>query len=181
MNKEQLYNTIKRTIQDNRFGVEKALEMSNVSIPNGASNDKLFKIIITEITNKGNGYLVFHLENVINTDIQKKKIQEHSNIAPAVIGVVSLLPSLFGKKGGGTSQAQSNLMVSQQATQQIGMQYEMAKMQSVAKAQERRENALREERADIRRKNMIIFGSIIGVVLLGVGGWYVWKVRKNKA
>jgi hypothetical protein len=160
LDKEAL-KLMKKTIKANKGGVVTALRQSFVKVPNNISDDNLYFLITDELVNKRNGFLVYHLGTVMDE-------QDTSNFeAKSNFDIGSLFPigSKLGLFGGGKDK---------QPTAPAGpdpmmLQMQMAQQQAQQQAQrERAEAQARRDEADRKRKtNMMIFGIVGGVVVIG--------------
>jgi hypothetical protein len=171
---DELFELIKLNIESNKKDVINTLNKSYINVNSDVSDKELFLIIERQLK-EGNGYIAFHLESLINKNTPSLNIKnkEYSNIAPIIMAGVSVLGSLFGGKKGDDGQAQAQ---AQAQNQQMMMQYQMAQ-QSQENAR-RREDARREEEKQARRTtNMMIFGGIGLVLVLGVG---IWAITRKK-
>jgi len=165
---EVLYDVIKETIRINKSGVIVSLKKSFVDVNSTISDNDLFHVVIRELQN-GNGYLAFHLENVINSSGDSK---DYSNIAPLILAGLSILPSLFG---GGNKDNGAAAAAAAAQNQQMQMQFQMAQQQ--AAREQRVAESRRQEAAAKRSANLIIFGGIAGVLVLGLGTWLMMRKK----
>lgn len=172
MNKEDVYSVIKLSIANNRAGVVDALNKSLVKINTETRDDELFYIIEREILN-GNGFLVYHLEDVIK-DASRDSASNFSNTTSSASGdawlgaVTAVIPLVGGLFGGGKNNSASNQQAQAALNQQqMMMQYQMAQQAAEnAKAQQVAEQQARDAAAR-RSNNMMIFGIIGGIIVFG--------------
>ncbi|MHA1988275.1 MAG: hypothetical protein ACW98D_16690 [Promethearchaeota archaeon] len=172
--KSEAYTRVSQAINSNRGGVIMAVKESFVDVPLNISDADLYDLIVNELVHKRNGYLVYHLGTLINKiDNTSSNIESKSNFDFHQLFPIGNMLGLFGKKkeqGSAPSQADPMMLQMQMAQQQAREQAERQRRE----AQERRDEADRR-----RRTNMMIFGGIGGVIVIGLGVWAIMRA-KNK-
>ena len=164
MNREEAIKLIENKIQESRPEIVEALKKSFVEVNPDTNDKELLLIIEREILN-GNGFLLFHLEEVVGN--KEKTSSAGGDWAAAAIPTIGgLLGGLLGGgKSGGSSQGIANQVAQQQ--QQMMMQYQMASQQAQAEAARKKQELILKQEAARRSGTMMIVGVVGGIVVIG--------------
>ncbi|MHA1988274.1 MAG: hypothetical protein ACW98D_16685 [Promethearchaeota archaeon] len=154
----------------------KALKKSFVDVSSNISDKDLFLVIERELI-KGNGYLLYHLSVLLKSEMNTSNGEYKSNTWGQVLqGVAPLLGGLFGGKKGDDGQAMAQAQAQAQNDQMM-MQFQMAQQQAQADAQ-RRDAQKRDDDARRRSTNMMVFGGIGAVVVIGLVVFLATRPKK---
>ena len=191
---DRILSIIESTIIKDKPLVIDALKKSKVLVNDNISDRDLF-ILVTEELNSGNGYLIFHLGEVITKNIEDKSNSTGFSLSPSQLQAASQAASSgVGNSGGGGGSwlndnsgaligagasilgallsgggsSSSPYQQSTSANQNTTLaQYQFAQQQSQIN-QDRfiKEQNLKEQLAKSQRNTNIIIASIIGGVVL---------------
>jgi len=180
MENKKVILLLKSVIKNRRNEVIKALQDSTVVLPYNPTNEDLLNVSLKELRND-NGYLLYHLGNVIDNFFKDNKLEEKSNFLASAIGIgVSLLGNIMGGGDDGKAMAQAQLQASRDAySRQASLQKQMLIAASEAEAERLRSETMIKKRKASTQRTVIAISLIGGTLIIGSTVAY-FALRKKK-